>query len=244
LIGLGNDVKLKSKTKKELHMDKKQLAGEAVVQYIEDGMIIGLGSGSTVYWTIKRIGELVSKGLHISCIPTSMKTERLAKECSIPLVGFKDVRNIDITIDGADEVDPNLNLIKGGGGSLLREKIVAFASKALIIVVDDEKLVNRLGNFPLPVEITPFGIENTLKKITDLGCEAKLRMKDNQLFLTDNNNFIADCSFQSIEFPRKLSIELNQIPGVIENGLFYDIVNKVIIGSENNIVRTLENNDQ
>ncbi|WP_373494385.1 ribose-5-phosphate isomerase RpiA [Aquiflexum sp.] len=221
-------------------MDKKQIAGEAAVGYIEDGMTIGLGSGSTVYWTIKRLGVLVSEGLRVSGIPTSLKTEKLAKACGIPLVSFKDVRNIDITIDGADEVDPNLNLIKGGGGSLLREKIVAFASKSLIIVVDEEKLVNRLGNFPLPVEVTPFGIENTLQKITGLGCEAKLRMKDNQLFLTDNNNFIADCKFKNIEFPSKLSIELNQIPGVIENGLFYDIVNKVIIGSENSSVRTLE----
>ncbi|WP_373521083.1 ribose-5-phosphate isomerase RpiA, partial [Aquiflexum sp.] len=222
------------------HMDKKQIAGEAAVQYIEDGMIIGLGSGSTVYWTIKRIGELVSEGMRISGIPSSMRTEKLAKEFSIPLVSFNDVRNIDITIDGADEVDPNLNLIKGGGGSVLREKILAFASKALIIVVDEEKLVKRLGNFPLPVEVTPFGIENTLKKITELGCEAKLRLKDNQIFLTDNNNFIADCNFQKIKCPSKLSIELNQIPGVIENGLFYDIVNKVIIGSENNCVRTLK----
>lgn len=221
-------------------MNKKQLAGEAAVQYIEDGMVIGLGSGSTVYWTIKRIGEMVSEGLQVCCIPTSIKTEKLAKECGIPIIGFKDVSNIDITIDGADEVDPNLNLIKGGGGSLLREKIVTFASKALIIVVDDEKLVNRLGNFPLPVEVTPFGIENTLKKITELGCEAKLRLRDNQIFLTDNHNFIADCSFHNIEIPSRLSMELNQIPGVIENGLFYEIVNKVIIGSENNCVRTLE----
>jgi ribose 5-phosphate isomerase A len=112
--------------------------------------------------------------------------------------------------------------------------------RQLIIVVDDEKLVNRLGNFPLPVEVTPFGIENTLKKITELGCEAKLRMRDNQIFVTDNNNFIADCNFRNIEFPSKLSVGLNQIPGVIENGLFYDIVNKVIIGSENNRVRTIE----
>jgi len=221
-------------------MNRKQIAGEAAVQYIEDGMIIGLGSGTTVYWAIKRIGELVSKGLRVAGIPTSIKTEKLAKECLIPLVSFKDVRNIDITIDGADEVDPNLNLIKGGGGSLLREKIVASASNTLIIVVDESKMVSRLGKFPLPVEVCPFGFENTLKKITELGCEAKLRMRNNQIFVTDNNNFIADCSFQSIEFPGKLSLDLNQIPGVIENGLFYDMVNKVIIGSENNSVRISE----
>lgn len=221
-------------------MNKKQIAGEAAVQYIEDGMIIGLGSGSTVYWAIKRIGELVAKGLRVTGVPTSLKTEKLAEAYSIPLFSFKDVTNIDITIDGADEVDPNLNLIKGGGGSLVREKIVASASKALIIVVDDSKMVSKLGKFPLPVEVTPFGFESTLKKINALGCDAIPRMRDNQLLVTDNNNFIADCHFQSIAFPAALSVALNKIPGVVENGLFCDMADKIIIGTEHDGTETFE----
>src|SRR6056297_2738902 len=138
-------------------MKAKQIAGEKAAEYVKDGMVVGLGTGSTAYWAVKKIGEMVEKGLNIRAVPTSEETKKLAEESNIPLVSLADVKYIDLTIDGADEVDANLNLIKGGGGALVREKIVAHESKKLIIIVDDSKLVDTLSDFPLPVEVVHFG---------------------------------------------------------------------------------------
>src|SRR5690554_5370842 len=146
-------------------MNVKKMVAESAVELIQDGMTVGLGTGSTAYWAIKRLGDKIKEGIKIKAIATSKESELLARELGIPIVNFSDVDHIDITIDGADEVDPEINLIKGGGGALLREKIVANASRKLIIIIDETKLVKKLGKFPLPVEVIPFGIKVTRSEI-------------------------------------------------------------------------------
>ncbi|PRX18165.1 ribose-5-phosphate isomerase [Orenia metallireducens] len=216
-------------------MNLKQVAGEKAASYIKDGMIVGLGTGSTAYYFTKKIGELVKEGLKVKCIPTSKDTKKLAKEWNIPLTELAQVDHIDVTVDGADEVDPDFNLIKGGGGALLREKIIAYASKKLIIVVDKTKMVEILGKFPLPVEVTTFAWENTLSQIERLGCKATLRRSADQPFITDNDNYILDCQFDKIENPAELNSKLNQIPGVVENGLFIDMADLVVVGKDTTV---------
>lgn len=213
-------------------MNEKQMVGEKAVEYIEDGMVVGLGTGSTAYYTIKKLGELVRNGLTIKGIPTSEQTAALAVEQGITLVDFKDVEEIDVAIDGADEFDAGLNLIKGGGGALLREKIIANAASTFIVIADSSKGANKLGAFALPVEIVTFGAEMTSKKIAELGCEPKLRESGNQPFITDNGNYILDCDFKQIESPKELERALNMIPGVVENGLFVNMAD-VLITVEN-----------
>jgi len=212
-------------------MNAKKAAGVAAAELIKDGMTVGLGTGSTAYWAIKKIGEKIRQGLRISAIATSKESERLAREVHIPIVNFSEISRIDVTIDGADEADPELNLIKGGGGALLREKIIAAASEKLIVIVDDTKLVKKLGKFPLPVEAVSFGVENTLLRIEELGCKPEIRMTDgNERYITDNGNYIIDCGFGSIKDPERISRDLNQIPGVVENGLFINMAHKMIVG--------------
>ncbi|MFS0727662.1 ribose-5-phosphate isomerase RpiA [Paenibacillus sp. 1P07SE] len=222
-------------------MDAKRIAAEQAVNYIHDGMIVGLGTGSTAYWAIQKLGSRVQEGLRIKAIATSVQSEDLAKTLGIPFIPFSEINEIDITIDGADEVDPNFNLIKGGGGALLREKIVAAASKQLIIVVDKSKLVNRLGAFPLPIEIVTFGYDLTIRKLQLLKCEPKLRMIKNKIFVTDNGNYIVDCLFHEIENPEELHNKLNLIPGVVDNGLFVNMTRRVIVGSLNGDIQEHEN---
>lgn len=209
-------------------MNEKQLVGEKAVEYIRDGMVVGLGTGSTAYYTIKKLGELVRKGLNIKGIPTSEQTAALAVKQGITLLDFKEVKQIDVVIDGADEFDADLNLIKGGGGALLREKIIANATSTFIVIADSSKGAEKLGAFPLPIEIVTFGAEMTSKKIAELGCEPKLRLNGNQPFITDNGNYILDCDFKLIESPEELEWQLNMIPGVIENGLFVNMANRLI----------------
>src|SRR5690606_35378029 len=156
-------------------MEAKRIAAERAVDYIHDEMIVGLGTGSTAYWAIQKLGSKIQEGLNIKAIATSIQSEDLAKKLGIPLIPLSEINEIDITIDGADEVDPNFNLIKGGGGALLREKIIADTSKQFIVVVDEGKLVNHLGAFPLPIEIVKFGYELTIKKLQMLKCEPNLR---------------------------------------------------------------------
>ncbi|PLR89075.1 ribose-5-phosphate isomerase RpiA [Bacillus sp. T33-2] len=220
---------------------KKKSAGEKAVELIKDGMTVGLGSGSTIYWTLQKLGELVKNGLNVKGIPSSRRTEQWATGFGIPLTDFSEVSSLDLAIDGADEVDSDFNLIKGGGGSLLREKIVDAASGELIIVVDDSKIVSRLGRFALPVEVVPFGWEITARKITGLGCKPKLRTRDNGVFLSDNGNYILDCQFDSIPDPHELHKNLKLLLGVVETGLFIGMANKVIVGEANG-VRILEKN--
>ncbi len=211
-------------------MNAKQTAARKAVEFVQEGMLVGLGTGSTAYWAIQRLGQRVKDGLRIRAIATSLRSEALARELDIPIISFADVPAIDLAIDGADEVDPANNLVKGGGGSLVREKIVAAASRTFIVVVDESKLVPQLGAFPLPVEVVPFGWEVTAKACAALGCTPTLRMAENQPFVSDNGNYILDCAFGTIAEPATLATRLNAIPGVVENGLFLGMVGKLVIG--------------
>jgi len=222
-------------------MESKRIAAERAVDYIHDGMIVGLGTGSTAYYAIQKLGVRVQEGLKIKAIATSIQSELLAQELGIPMIAFAAIDEIDVTIDGADEVDASFQLIKGGGGALLREKIVAAASKELIIVVDESKLVTVLGNFPLPVEIVTFGYELTMKKLQALGCHPVLRMVDHKAFVTDNGHYIADCKFNAIVHPKELHNQINNITGVVDNGLFINMTKKVIVGTTSGECRELEN---
>jgi ribose 5-phosphate isomerase A len=215
----------------------KKLAGEKAAEYITDGMVLGLGTGSTVKYVFQKIGELVQRGLDIRGIPTSMHTRKIANEYKIPLTTFEDNPQIDLTIDGADEVDSRLNLIKGGGGALTREKIIAYHSKKVIIVIDESKIVKALGiDFPLPVEIVKFGWIETKKTLEKFGCTVELRRIMGEPFITDNSNYILDCEFDRINDPEGLEQELNNIPGVVDNGLFINLVDEVIVGSKQGIM--------
>lgn len=221
-------------------MNPKQLVGEKAIEYVKDGMVVGLGTGSTAYFAILKIGELVKNGLKIKGVPTSKQTEELALSLNIPLLEMADVTHIDVTIDGADEYDPQKQLIKGGGGALLREKIIASITKFYVIIADQSKKSAVLGSFALPVEITPFAKEITIMQLKNLGCQPVLRLKDGKLFISDNQNYIADCKFTAIENPEELNQQINLIPGVVENGLFVNMANIVITEDGNGGVEVLD----
>ena len=217
-------------------MNLKKLAGEKAAGYITDGMVLGLGTGSTVYYTIVKLGEMVKEGLDVIGIPTSLETERLARELGIPLSTLEEHPVIDLTIDGADEVDDNLNLIKGGGGALLREKIVASASQREIIVADERKLVNRLGErFYVPVEVIPFSETIVMRNLESMGVKPEIRMRGNEKYITDNGNIIIDCHTGAIDDAESLEMELNSIPGVVENGIFIGLADMAIVATQNGI---------
>lgn len=220
-------------------MESKRLAAVEAVKEIKDGMIVGLGTGSTAYYAIVEIGRRVAEGLRIRAVATSVQSEELAVSLRIPIVPFAEVDRIDVTIDGADEADGELHLIKGGGGALLREKIVAASSNRLIIVADERKVVGRLGQFPLPVEVVPFAHELTLRKLAALGCEPVIRQKDGAPFRTDNGNLIVDCHFGAIDHVQELGLALHGIPGVVEHGLFIGMADKLIVGREDGTIREL-----
>ena len=210
---------------------EKEAAGRAAAKLVRDGDVVGLGTGSTAYFAIIALGERVKEGLKIVGIPTSSQTADLARAVGIPLTTLDEHPEIDITIDGADEVDPKLNLIKGGGGALLREKVVASASKKMVVVADSSKVVSVLGKFPLPVEVISFARTVVEKKITALGASIKLRMKrDGSTYITDNGNEILDCSFGKIEDPPSLARELGDIPGIVEHGLFIALASVAFVG--------------
>ena len=217
--------------------DLKRAAAEKAVELIEDGMTVGLGTGSTAYYAIKAVGRLIKDGFDLRCVATSLQTERIAKENGIEIVDIDDIDSIDLTIDGADEVGPYLHLIKGLGGALLREKIVAAATKTEVIVVDSSKLVDRLGTkSPLPVEVLNFGHTHTAKALADIGCNPVLRTMNGDAFITDGGNLIFDCGFsQGIKHPYHLESKIDSIPGVIENGLFLDLTKKVIVAYRDRI---------
>ncbi|MDO9538286.1 MAG: ribose-5-phosphate isomerase RpiA [Thermoplasmata archaeon] len=215
----------------------KKLAGEKAAESVSSGMVVGLGTGSTVYYTILKLAQLVRTGeLEIIGIPTSKATEKLAVSDGIKLGTLDEYQAIDVTIDGADEVAPNLDLIKGMGGALLREKVVASVSKQVIIVADDSKSVTILGTkSPLPVEVLPFALATVKSKLDEMCQEATLRIRNGHTFQSDNGNYIIDCKFESIREPRKLEAELNLIPGVVENGLFLGTATKAILGTKDGI---------
>ncbi|RYG73714.1 ribose-5-phosphate isomerase RpiA [Lentibacillus lipolyticus] len=209
-------------------MAKKQ-AGEASVRFIENGMTVGLGSGSTVYWMIRKLGRYVSEGLNVAGIPSSRQTEAWAREFGVPLTDFSQASKLDLAIDGADEVDRSWNLTKGGGGALVREKVIAAAASQFIVIADESKLVNQLGAFPLPVEVLPFGWEVTASRIAKLGAEPAIRRHES-LFVSDNGNYILDCNVGIIENPAVLHHELKQLVGVVETGIFAGMADELIVG--------------
>jgi ribose 5-phosphate isomerase A len=222
-------------------MDPKKIAAEKAIGFVRDGMLLGLGTGSTAYWAILGIADRMKKeNLRIRAIATSNRSEKLARESGITIVEFDKHTSIDLTIDGADEVNRDLDLIKGGGGALLREKIVAYNSRQLIIIVDESKLVAALGRFPLPVEIANFGWEITSTHLASLGCKTELRMNDGTPFLSDNGHFIIDCNFEVIGDAAALNRQIQEIPGVMETGLFIQMANQVIVGYEDGHSEILE----
>jgi len=210
-------------------MNLKQVAGERAVDFVEDGMVVGLGTGSTAYFAIRKIAERVREGYNIRGVITSERTRELALEWKIPLVDIDEVEKVDLTIDGADEVDPYGNGIKGGGGALLMEKIVASRSLRNIWVVDEKKLVDQLGAFPLPVEIMPFGHGQLIRALSDQYLHPELRRDEKEPFITDGGHYLADLHLEKIDDAFKLDTELKKFPGVLEHGLFLDIVNKVVV---------------
>jgi len=212
------------------HENEKELTGRAAAEMVRDGDIVGLGTGSTAYFTVIALGERVKAGLKIIGIPTSVKTADLARSLGIPLTTLDEHPEIDITIDGADEIDPKLRMIKGGGGALLREKVVASASKKMVAVVDSAKTVSVLGKFPLPVEIIAFARAVVEKKMVALGGSPKLRTKaDGSPYVTDNGNEILDCSFGKIADPPALALILSNTPGIVEHGLFIGIASLALV---------------
>jgi ribose 5-phosphate isomerase A len=214
-------------------MNEKKSAGERAVDYIKDGMVVGLGTGSTVFYTLKKLGELVQNGLKIKGVSTSKATTHLCQELGIPLISINEVSEIDLTIDGADEISCTFAGIKGGGGALLFEKVVATASKKVIWVVDSSKVSEKLGHFPLPVEVIPFGYTHVIKKLDKRILRPQLRLKDNDPFITDSGNYIIDLHINTIQDEEGLASYLKSITGVVEHGLFIDVVDTVIIGKEN-----------
>jgi len=209
---------------------EKELAGAKVSDFVEDGMILGFGTGTTFFYALKKIGEMVREGLEIKAVSTSSATDRLAESYNIPLLSIDDVDEIDLTIDGADEVDSYFNGIKGGGGALLFEKIVAKSSKKNLWIVDSSKVVDKIGAFPLPIEVVPFALSNVFKRLEKLGYNPEIRMNKGKKFITDSGNYIIDVNLGIIEDPRKMEVDLNMIPGVVENGLFLDVVDIVVVG--------------
>jgi ribose 5-phosphate isomerase A len=217
----------------------KFVAARRAVEFVEDGMRVGLGTGSTAAWMVRCLGEMVrEQGLKMTGVATSARTADLAREVGVPISTLDDVGWLDLTIDGADEYDPNLNLIKGGGGALLHEKIVATASDRMVVIADPSKQVETLGAFPLPVEVIPFGwqttkrlVEEALARVDVLGRSARLRLNGADPFLSDERNYILDLDLRRIANPAELQGLLNQIPGVVENGLFLDLCDILVIGS-------------
>jgi ribose 5-phosphate isomerase A len=231
-----------------MERDPRRLKVEAArtaLQHVESGMKLGIGSGSTAEEFVRVLSERVASGMQIVGVPTSERTAKLCRELSVPLSTLDEIPTLDLTVDGADEVGPELALVKGGGGALLREKIVAAASRRMIVIADESKVVDVLGRFPLPIEVNPFGLRATVVAIEnaarDLGLSGalKTRMAGEEPFVTDGGHYIVDASFGRIPAPRALSEALHAIPGVVEHGLFIGLAAMAIIAGKNG-VRTLD----
>lgn len=229
----------------------KFVAAKRAVQFVEDGMRVGLGTGSTAAWMVRCLGERVrTEGLSITGVPTSTRTAELAAQVGINVTTLDQAKWLDLTIDGTDEYDPDLCLIKGGGGAHLQEKIVATASDRMVVIADPTKAVDMLGAFPLPIEVIPFGLQATKGLVEELlgamdvlGTEAILREANGEPFVTDEGNHIIDLHLKRIQEPRKLSMVLNQVPGVVENGLFIDICDAVVVGHGDGKVEVIDINE-
>ena len=216
---------------------EKEAAARASLRFVKDGQIVGLGTGSTAAYFIQLLGEQMKKGLRIRGIPSSDRSRDQAASLGIPLTTLNEFPQIDVTVDGADEVDPQLRMIKGGGGALLREKIVASATKQLVIIADATKRVPVLGRFPLPVEVIKFAEAVVATKIKALGAEVEVRRgTDGKPFLTDENNHILDCRFGQIPDADGLARQLSDMPGIVEHGLFIGMANVVLVANGGEIV--------
>lgn len=218
-------------------MDAKQRAGFKAAEFVEDGMRVGLGTGTTAQWLVERLGERVREGLRVRCVPTSRRTEEQARGLGIPLVSLGEVGELDIAIDGADEIGPGLALIKGGGGALLREKLVASAAHRFVVIADASKRVEVLGRFPLPVEVVQFGWELTARRVASVaGVEPLLRRDTNgEPFVTDNGNYILDCRCGAIQDPARTERELKSLVGVVESGLFVGMADTAVLADEEGV---------
>jgi ribose 5-phosphate isomerase A len=223
----------------------KKKVGFYAADLVKQGMFIGIGSGSTVYWFIEELGKRVKQGLEITAVPTSIHTADLARNASIPLSDLDNIDTLELTIDGADEIDPQGQLIKGGGGALLQEKIVAAASEELVIIADSSKLVQQLGKFPLPVEVIPFGHEQVAQKIIAGGIagglckKVSLRTTNGQVLITDHGHYILDCNYEKIQDLATLNTSLHLIPGVVETGFFINMASRAIIGREDGSIEQI-----
>ncbi len=211
---------------------KKRQAAAAAAAMVEDGMKLGLGTGSTVNFFLRALGGRVAAGMRISGIPTSERTAALCRELGIGLLDFETAGRLDLAVDGADEIDPGFQMIKGGGGALLREKIVASAADRVVIAIDPSKRVDALGAFALPVEVVPFGHRQVARRLTDMGISYSLRKADGKPYVTDNGNLILDCAMGRIADPRALHDALNRITGVVDNGLFIDLCHCLVVGGD------------
>ncbi|MHB8885574.1 MAG: ribose-5-phosphate isomerase RpiA [Methylovirgula sp.] len=216
--------------------EAKRRAAAAAVKLVMPGMRLGLGTGSTAAHFVTLLGAKVAEGLDVICVPTSERTRAQAAALAIPLTAFEDLDELDLTIDGADEFDPELRLVKGGGGALWREKIVASASKQMVVITDASKAVTTLGKFPLPIEVSRFGLEATrraiLKAAEATGCAGAVvprRTASGEAFITDNGNYLVDCAFNAIGAPDELAQRLSAIPGIVEHGLFIGLATAVIM---------------
>jgi len=222
----------------------KEAAGRRAAELIETGTTVGLGTGSTVFFTLQRLAErILEEGLEVRGVPTSLDTEGKAREMGIPLVGLDEVESIDLTIDGADEIDANFDMIKGGGGALLREKVVASISAREAIVVGRDKVVERLGlGFLLPVEVVPFARPMVSRALAKLGAEPNLRLADQGVaYLTDNGNEILDCRFaEGIADAAALELAIDEIPGVVESGLFIGLAHVMVVGEADGSAELIE----
>jgi ribose 5-phosphate isomerase A len=221
----------------------KQQAAERALQFVEDGMTLGLGTGSTAARFVDLVGQRVKAGLRVKCVPTSQATHAQAERLGIPLTTLDESPFLDLTVDGADEIDAQLRLIKGGGGALLREKIVATASQRMVVITDASKLVVTLGRFPLPVEVVRFGLAATRNMVevlaADAGCEGEIKLRlaaDGKPFETDGGNLILDCAFGQIGDPEALEDALKLVPGVVESGLFLGIADAAVIAGPDGVV--------
>lgn len=209
----------------------KKLAAERAADYIRDGMTVGLGTGSTARYLVDKVGAMVKEGLKIRAVATSKATEARARELGIPVLDINDVESIDIAIDGVDEIDPDFNATKGGGGALFREKIVACLAKEVIWIMDESKYVDHLGRFPLPVEILPYGWKVTYRKLEALGYRPEMRLNGNALYVTDNGNYIADLRLTAPVNAEEVKRNLDNTVGVLETGQFLKMCTRIVIGT-------------
>lgn len=216
-------------------MDKKKIAGEKAAEYVKDGMTLGLGTGSTAFYAVNAVGELVKKGMKLQAVPTSKATEAQARELGIPLLTIDEVDHIDLAIDGVDEIDPAFNAIKGGGGALYREKVVATLADEVVWIMDDSKLVEHIGAFHLPVEIAQYGSKQAMAKMAEYGWNPVLRVRDGKTFVTDNGNFIADLHLGAGFDIEDVYSKLSGMLGVLEHGLFLNMCKRIIVGTDEGV---------